>query len=101
MRPKKKLITEKEIKAILESDVSPKKLRIVRSRIRELLDFYDRIIKSIDLTIRNVKSNKKLSNQQKQIRYLNQQERDLSQAKLEKSKLRRHFKKINEKLNVD
>lgn len=95
----KKLITEKEIKSVLLSESSKMELRRTKTQIRELLGFYDRIIKSIDYSIRNIKSNNQLSNQQKQIRYLNQQERDLSKSKSEKSKFRRYLKKIDEKLN--
>lgn len=94
----KKLITEKEIKAILASDATPKKLRQTKARMRELLDFYDRIIRSIDVTVKKVNSKTQLSFQQKQDRYLNQQEKDLSQAKAEKSKFRRYLKKIEDKL---
>lgn len=95
---KKKLITEREIKAVLENDSTSKELRIVKAKTRELLEFYDRIIKSIDATIKGVKSKSQLSYQEKKDRYLITQERELSQAKAEKSKFRRYLKKIEDKL---
>lgn len=96
---KKKLITEKEIKYVLSNDVTSKELRKAKARMRELLDFYDRIIKSVDATVRSVKAKSQLTYQQKKDRYLNQQERDLSQAKSEKIKFRRYLKKIDTKLS--
>jgi hypothetical protein len=96
---KKKLITEKEIRYVLENNSPPKELRIAKARMRELLDFYDRIIKSIDVTVRSVKSKAQLTHKQKHDRYLNQQEKELSTAKAEKSKFRRYLRKINVKLN--
>lgn len=96
----KKLITEKEIKAVLLDETSiANDLRRSRVRLKELLNFYDRIIRSIDLTIRSISDNKQLTQQQKQIKYLNQQERELSKAKSEKSKFRRYLKQIDDKLN--
>ena len=95
---KKKLITEREIKAVLENDSTSKELRLVKAKMRELLEFYDRIIKSIDATIKGVKSKSQLSYQEKKDRYLITQERELSQAKSEKSKFRRYLKKIEDKL---
>lgn len=95
---KKKLITEKEIKAILSNDTAPKELRKAKARMRELLDFYDRIIRSIDVTVRTVKAKPQLSYKEKQDRYLIQQEKELSQAKAEKTKFRRYLKSIDEKL---
>lgn len=96
---RKKLITEREMKSILSNGTSSKDLRQAKSRMRELLSFYDRIITSIDLTVRSVKSKPQLSQQQKQHRYLNKQEKELAQAKIEKSKFRRYLKKINDKLD--
>ncbi len=94
-----KLITEKEMKNILSSDTSPKDMRRAKARMRELLDFYDRIIKSIDVTVRHVKNKTNLSYEQKQARYLIQQEKELSQAKGEKAKFRRYLKKIDLRLS--
>jgi len=96
---KKKLITKKEIETILSSDTSSKDLRRAKARMRELLDFYGRIIKSIDATVRSVKSKTNLTYEQKQERYLIQQEKELSQAKTEKAKFRRYLKKIELKLS--
>ncbi len=96
---KKKLITEKEIKIILDSELSSKELRVAKVKLRELLDFYDRIIQSIDSTVKVVKSKSQLTYQEKKDRYLITQERELSQAKSEKSKFRRYLKKINLLLN--
>ena len=91
---KKKLITEKEIQHALEQDTKPKELRLVKARMRELLDFYDRIIKSIDVTVKTVKSKPQLTNREKHDMYLFHQERELAKAKAEKSKFRRYLKKI-------
>ena len=96
---KRKLITEKEIKAILSNDTAPKELRKAKARMRELLDFYDRIIRSIDVTVRTVKSKTQLTYHEKQDRYLIQQEKELSQAKAEKAKFRRYLKNIDDKLS--
>ena len=97
---KRKLITEKEIKAILSNDTAPKELRKAKARMRELLDFYDRIIRSIDVTVRTVKAKPQLTERQKQDRYLIQQEKELSQAKAEKTKFRRYLKSIDDKLDL-
>lgn len=98
---KKKLITEKEIKAVLSNDTPPKELRQAKAKMRELLDFYDRIIRSIDVTVRTVKTKHQLTYQEKQERYLIQQEKELSQAKAEKAKFRRYLKNIDERLSVN
>jgi hypothetical protein len=94
----KKFITEKEIKSILAGESNQKILRQTKSRIRELLDFYDRIIRSIDVTIKTVKSSTQLSHQQKNDKYLNQQEKELSRAKSEKAKFRRYLHTITTSL---
>lgn len=96
---KKKLITEKEIRVILSSNTPPKELRVAKARMRELLDFYDRIIKSIDVTVRSVNSKTQLTYKEKHDRYLIQQEKELSQAKAEKTKFRRYFKQIESRLS--
>lgn len=95
---KKKLITEKELKEILNSEFTTKELRQAKAKLRELLEFYDRIIQSVDATVKVVKSKSQLSYQEKKDRYLIMQEKELSQAKSEKSKFRRYLKKINELL---
>jgi len=95
---KKRFITEKEIKIVLTLN-SPKELRKVKSKLMDLLDFYNRIINSIDYSIKSINSNKVLTHKQKKDMYLNTQEKELSQAKLEKSKLRRYLNKINSQLN--
>ncbi len=95
----KKLITEKEIKAVLNMTLFCRKdIQKTKVKLQELLAFYDRIIRSIDITVRTVKSKNQLSYQQKQNLYLINQEKELSQAKAEKSKFRRYLKKINLKL---
>jgi len=95
---KKKLITEKEIRFVLESPTSSQKdLRLIKTRIREILDFYDRIIASLSLTIKNVQSSQ-ISQKFKQEKYIANQERDLTQAKNEKAKFRRFLGIINSKL---
>lgn len=96
---KRKLITEREIKSVLESETTPKELRQTKAKMRELLEFYDRIIRSIDATVKGVKAKTQLSYQEKKDRYLITQERELSQAKAEKSKFRRYLKKIEDKLS--
>jgi molecular chaperone DnaK (HSP70) len=96
----KKLITEREIKVVLEdSEITPKELRKTKARMQELLSFYDRIIRSIHQTIKTVESKTQLSQQQKEDRYLITQKKELSQAKAEKSKFRRYLKKVNDKLS--
>jgi len=95
---KKKLITEKEIKEVLSSETPPKDLRRAKARMRELLDFYDRIIRSIDATVRTVKANATLTHEQKQDTILIRHAKELSQAKAEKAKFRRYFKQIELKL---
>lgn len=96
---KKKLITERELKEILMSVSTTKELRQTKAKLRELLEFYDRIIQSVDATVKVVKSKSQLSYQEKKDRYLIMQEKELSQAKSEKSKFRRYLKKINDLLN--
>lgn len=95
---KKKFITEKEIKQILDSTSNLKDIRLAKTRIRDLLDFYDRIIKSIDRTITDVSSKKQLTMQMKKQLVLNKQEKELSQAKTEKNKFRKYLKLIDERL---
>lgn len=96
----RKLIKEKDIKEILSNDsISLKELRSCKIQIRELLEFYDRIILSIDATVKTVKSKTQLTYQEKKDRYLIMQERELSQAKSEKSKFRRYLKKVNDRLD--
>ena len=98
---RKKLVNEKEIKVILENKQStPKELRQLKNKIRELLDFYDRIIRSIDITIKSIKSDNRLSYEQKQDRYLKQQEKEMSQAKSEKSKFRRYLHQVEDKIST-
>jgi hypothetical protein len=94
----KKLINEKEIKALLEGEPSKSDLMRAKSRMNELLGFYDRIIRSVHATINTVNGKHQLSHKQKQDLYIKNQEKDLAQAKREKSKFRRYLKSINEKL---
>ena len=97
---KKKLISEKEIKLAIEFETNSKELRHIKTRIRELLDFYDRIIRSIDITVKNINSSSQLSMKYKNDKYLTQHEKDLSQAKVEKSKFRRYLKQIELKIET-
>ena len=97
---KKKLISEKEIKLVLLDINDSKELRKTKNRIRELLSFYERIIKSIDITVKNVKAQTQISYKEKESKYLNYQEKELSTAKAEKSKFRRYLKKVISKLDT-
>lgn len=94
---KKKFITERDIKKILDN-APPKELRRAKARIRDLLDFYERIIKSIDVTVRSVNAKTQLTYSQKKERYLKQQMKDLSRAKAEKTKFRRYLKSVTTQL---
>ena len=94
----RRLINEKEIKHLLENNPSKSELMRAKSKLNELLAFYERIIKSIHTTINSVKKREQLTYRQKQDMYIKNQEKDLAQARREKSKFRRYFKTINEKL---
>jgi len=95
----KKLINEKEIKTILDGSPSKSDLMRAKARMNELLSFYERIIRSIHSTINTVNKKDQLSHKQKQDLYLKNQEKELAQARREKSKFRRYLKDINEKLS--
>lgn len=96
----KKLITEKELKQILSSKDSNKKdFERTKTKLRDLISFYDRIIKSIQTTIATVNSKTQLSYKQKNDLYLKNQEKELAQAKRERSKFRRYLQQLNERIN--
>lgn len=95
---KRKLINEKEIKDLLENETRRSELTKAKSRLHELLGFYDRIITSIHATINNVNKKEQLTYKQKNDLYIKTQEKELSQAKREKSKFRRYLKSLNEKI---
>lgn len=90
----RKLIKEKEITAILSGNSSRQELERTKVRLRELLTFYDRIITSVNSSIRTIKSKTQLS-QKEQKDYLISQAKELAQAKREKSRFRRYLQKIN------
>ncbi len=94
----RKLIKEKDITTVLSNNSSRQELDRVKVRLRELLTFYDRIINSVHATIRQVKAKPQLS-QADQKNYLKNQEKELAQAKREKSKFRRYLQKINTRLD--
>lgn len=94
----RKLIKERDITTVLSTNSSRQELDRVKVRLRELLTFYDRIINSVHATIRQVKSKTQLS-QPEQKHYLKNQEKELAQAKREKSKFRRYLQKINTRLD--
>lgn len=92
---KKKFITEKEIREIIDSpSLTLKELRLVKAKIRDLLEFYDRIISSITATLKTVETSN-ISNSFKQDKYVKGHEKELSQAKNEKSKIRRYLSRID------
>lgn len=95
----KKLISEREIKKILDSNPNRIELQKTKVQLQELLGFYERIMKSIDATIRKFANNKQITLKQKRDMYLIQQEKELAQAKREKSKFRRYLQKINTELD--
>lgn len=94
----RKLIKERDITDVLSSKSTRQELERVKTKLRELLSFYDRIINSVHATIRQVKTKHQLS-QREQKNYLTNQEKELAQAKREKSKFRRYLQKINTKLD--
>ena len=96
----KKYISEKEIIKVLDNidGYSKKELERVRNKARELVYFYDRIIRSLGINIRNIEKTKKLSYKEKKDKFLEKQEKDLSQAKRERSRIKRHLKILNEYL---
>jgi len=96
---KKKLITEKEIKQSLSKNSSRQELESVKIRLRELLSFYDRILRSIQATIKTVNGKTQLTQQTKDNMYLKNQEKELAQAKREKSKFRRYLGQLNDTLD--
>lgn len=95
---KRKLINEKEIKAILASTVTRVELNRAKTKLNELLGFYDRIIKSVHATIKTVNNKDQLSHKQKNDLYIKNQEKELAQAKREKSRFRKYLRDINDKL---
>ena len=95
---KKKLITEKRIKEILSQNPSKHDLDLLKVTIWDLTQFYERIIQSINHTIRMVKSKTQMTYLE-QKKYIQSQEKELSQAKREKSRLRKYLKVLNEKLD--
>jgi len=90
----RKLIKEKEITAVLFGNASRQELEKTKVKLRELLTFYDRIINSVNSSIRTIKSKTQLS-QKEQKDYLDNQAKELAQAKREKSRFRRYLQKIN------
>jgi len=95
---KRKLITEKEVKQSLSGNYSRQELESVKIRLRELLSFYDRILRSIQATIKTVNGKTQLTQKAKDNMYLKNQEKELAQAKREKSRYRRYLQKLNDKL---
>lgn len=91
----KKLISEKELKQILSSPEDKDSLRRAKVRLLDLISFYDRIIKSINVTITSVDKNKGLDNSFKKNTYLVKQEKDLYKAKSERLKFRKYLADIN------
>lgn len=94
----RKLIKERDITSVLSGSSSRQELESTKVKLRELLTFYDRIINSVHATIRQVKSKSQLSQKQSKD-YLINQEKELAQAKREKSKFRRYLQKINTALD--
>ena len=90
----RKLIKEKEITAILSGNSSRQEIESTKVKLRELLTFYDRIINSVNSSIRTIKSKPQLSHKERKD-YLIKQDKELAQAKREKSRFRRYLQKIN------
>ena len=97
---RRKHVTEKEIKQALSSSTSKQEMKRVKTRLIELLSFYDRILKSIQATIKIVKSKSQLSQKEKDELYLKNQEKELAQAKREQSRYRRYLRQLNDKINT-
>lgn len=95
----RKLINEKELKSLLDGTPSRSELSRAKTRLNELLSFYDRIIKSVHATINTVNKKDQLTHKQKNDLYIKNQEKDLAQAKREKSKFRRYLSKLNDKIS--
>ena len=95
----RKLITEKEVKKSLSENISRQDLERVKVRLRELLSFYDRILRSIQSTIKTVNGKHQLTQKDKDDKYLKNQEKELAQAKREKSKFRRYLQQLNDKIS--
>jgi len=94
----RKLINEKEIRLLLDGNPTRNELSRAKTRLNELLHFYDRIIKSVHATINTVNKKDQLTHKQKNDLYIKNQEKDLAQAKREKSKFRRFLKNMNAKI---
>lgn len=94
----KKLINEKELKLLLDGQPSKGDLMTAKTKLYDLLGFYDRIIRSIHATIETVNKKNQLTHKQKQDMYIKNQEKDLSQAKREKAKFKRYLQNIIEKI---
>lgn len=95
----RKLITEKEIKQSLSYTKSRQELEKTKVKLRELLGFYDRILRSIQATIKTVNGKQQLTQKTKDDMYLKNQEKELAQAKREKSKFRRYLQQLNDKIS--
>lgn len=96
---KKKHITEKELKEIISGNVNRQEITRTKSRLQDLLAFYDRIIASINTSINSINKKQQLTHTQKKDLYLVNHEKDLAQAKKEKSKFRRYLQNINSLLD--
>lgn len=91
---RKKLLNEKELKQILSSTATTQTLRSTKIKLVDLLGFYDRIIGSIAASLTNLRK-KPINTVKDQIL---RQEKDMSAAKVEKSKFRRYMVKLDELL---
>jgi hypothetical protein len=95
---RKKYIKINEIKKIVEAphNYSKTELERTKTKIYELLQFYNRIIKSINSTLNRVKKNYAISYQEKKERYYKKQENELYKAKREKALINKYYNKLNE-----
>ena len=97
----KKLISEKEIKSTLSNNNLKKQdLNKVKNKIRDLINFYDRIIRSISHTLNMLEKKNDMRISIEKNKYYNTQKRDLNQAKRERSKFKRYLNDLNEKINT-
>jgi len=94
----KKYISFKELKSIDKTKLSKSELQSLIYKINDLLSFYNRIIKSLKMTISKIEKTfiPKLDEKRKSLK---QQYKDLAQAEREKRILVRYIKEFKEQIN--
>jgi len=93
---RKKFITEKQIKEVIDNPKNKTEVDRTITRLNELLSFYDRLVKSLNSSLTMLNKKQNLDVQLKKKHFLQKQERDLHQAKRERHKFKNYLLKLKE-----